>query len=231
MKALLLSVCVAVAGTLVAQSTQTRTPGTFNRISVNNNIDATIVRGSDYSVELSGRAELVEAVKTEIDGNTLKLEYDRDLYESFKGLWKDNTIKAVITLPALTGVVANGGADVTSAEAWRADEFSVIANGGADIDINVQTVNAKIIANGGADVRIGGKVKSLKVTANGGADVEARDFAAEDVDITANGGADVSVHADNTLKARANGSADITYYGNASQVDVKSNGGADIERG
>ena len=229
---LLLTAALATASLLLAaQNTETRDVKAFSRVAVNYGIDATVVRGDAPGLTLEGDADLLADLRTYVEGGTLKFEYDQSIWDRLTARLSDGAVRATITTPRLYGVVANGGAEVRSAEEWPADAFNVVANGGADVELKIRAIEAKVVANGGADVTLSGTARRADILANGGSDVRARGLTCQRVEAKANGAAEITVHADERLEASANGGSDIRYYGDATDVDVRSNGGSGVERG
>ena len=226
---LLLSVLI-LSLTAFAQS-KSFTPGDFDMVVINYGVDATIVKGNSHGVVINADQAVLDVVQVEVDGGTMKITFEQRDWNRLSKSALRKGIKATITTPALSGVLANGGSDVVSKEQWEADSFKATANGGADLTLIVNVDNLKVVSNGGADVYLSGKARKVKMTANGGADIEAENLKCEVAELSANGAADISVNVSKSLKARANGGSDIEYYGSASMIDVRANGGSDIDRG
>ncbi len=230
MKALLLSTVLATAALFVlAQSNSTRDLQAFTSVAVNSGIDLTIVRSDRYALEVTGDAEALEELKIDNDPGIFGISF-RDNARDRLTSDQRNSVKATVYTKTLERVVANGGAEVRSADTWQANEFRVIANGGAELTLAVDTDQLDLLANGGAEIECSGRTENLKVNANGGAEINAADLRATDAEVMANGGSGVRVHADERLKVTANGNADITYAGKVTDVDVRSNGGSSVKR-
>ena len=252
MKSLFLLLAVALASATSAQTSKTFDVTDFTGVSVNSGIDATIEYGATHSVVVTANADVMDDLKVEVDGRTLKLNIDggSSWWGWLSGGGAKGQVTAVITTPQLERVTSNGGADVASAHNWTAEKFTAVSNGGADLSLSVTAeeveatsnggadltlvVNAKRVeasSNGGADLIISGTADHAELSANGGADVSARKLMCRTVDASANGAGDVAVSVSESIKARANGGSDIDYYGDPAQVDAKSNGGSDVKRG
>lgn len=206
-------------------------PGAFDMVAINYGIEAVIKKGNEHAVTIEADQTVLDVVEVTVEGDQLKISFDQKDWNRLSKSSLRKGIQVMITTPALSGVLANGGSDVVSEDTWKGESFTATSNGGADLTLIVEVETIKVIANGGADIYISGSARKAKMVANGGADIEAKDFMTEVAEVTANGAGDISLNVSKSLKARANGGSDIEYYGNASKVDVRSTGGSDIDRG
>ena len=65
---------------------------------------------------------------------------------------------------------------------------------------------------------------------SGSGDLSLQKLQANHVNITINGSGDAGVWANQSIAAQVNGSGDIVYKGNPTEVDTKVNGAGDITR-
>ncbi len=226
----LLLAALFIAFSAFGQS-KTFNPGAFDMVGVNYGIDAVIQKGNTHAVTIEADQSVLDVVVVRVEGDQLKISFDQKEWNQLRKSALRKGIKATITTPALSGVLANGGSDVVSKDVWKGDSFSATCNGGADLTLIVDVESIKVVANGGADIYLSGSARKAKLVANGGADIEAEDLMTETAEATANGAGDISLNVSTTLKARANGGSDIEYYGTASKIDVRASGGSDIDRG
>ena len=227
----LFTFCLAIifSSAVVAQATKAFDLRSFDRVSANSGIDVQIVKGSTHSIKVTGPQKILDLLDIEVNGDLLEVKLVDNAWKKMRML-DMNDVKAVVTTPRLSGILANGGSDVTSNVEWKAEEFTIKANGGADIRCSVTAKKVTVDANGGADVELTGSAQNAHFRANGGSDILAKNFTAEDVVADANGAADIELVATKKLKARANGGSDIDYAGGATIVDISTNGGSDITR-
>ncbi len=213
-----------------AQNSETRSLQSFDRLIVDYGIEATILHGDNYQVVLTGDDEVLEHVQAISSGGQLKLTFEQGIGNTFSGLFRDRKVKAVVTMPKLTAVIANGGATVVSKASWQAEQIELVSNGGADITLSIAADQLDIMSNGGSEVMVSGRVDKATLRANGGSTINAKQLTATHVNANANGAADITINATESLNARANGGSDIYYSGAAKLLTVKSSGGSEITK-
>ena len=229
MKFFLTLILATAALALSAQTDLKRDLEAFTSLAVNYGLDVTIVKANRYALEVTGDAAALRELKVESKPGILGISFEDDAHQRLSGA-QMNSVRVTVYTKTLDRVVANGGAEVRSPDTWSADDFKVVTNGGAELAIAVDADAVDLLANGGSEIKIEGRADRLKVKANGGSEVNAAGLAAERVDVMANGGSGVRVTAAENLRVMANGSADVTYGGAVTEVDVRSNGGSSITR-
>ncbi len=229
MKAFLTLVLATAVLALSAQNDLNRELVAFTSVAVNYGLDVTVVKADRYALTVTGDAAALSELKIENKPGIFGITFEDNANQRLSSS-QLKSVKVTVYTKTLEHVVANGGAEVRSADTWQADKFKVVINGGAELTLVVDTDNLDLLANGGSEINCSGNAKVLKITANGGAEVNAADLRADDAQVMANGGSGVRVQADQSLKVTANGNADITYAGKATKLDVRSNGGSSITR-
>ncbi|MCX6832411.1 MAG: DUF2807 domain-containing protein [candidate division Zixibacteria bacterium] len=183
--------------------TEQRNIGSFDRIESNIGADIMVSIGATQSVSLTYDDNLIGYVTTKVRGRKLVIESSRSFSSS-----SDCQIKIVVPRLEEVSVGGSGKIEVVGLDA---DRFSV------EID-------------GSADVVASGEVGELVIEVNGSGNVDTRDLVAGEATVEINGSGDVSVMARDYLTATVNGSGDIVYTGNPSQVVKNVEGSGRIRR-
>ncbi len=79
------------------------------------------------------------------------------------------------------------------------------------------------------EVELTGKATDLEVKVTGSGDYTGKSLISKNTQVYVSGSGDASVYASKSLKARVNGSGDITYTGNPETTDKKVMGSGDID--
>jgi hypothetical protein len=208
--------------------TTTRQATGFNGVNISGGIDLYITQGTSASVKIEAREDIQSDIITEVKNGKLEIYFkSRDL---FKWSFRNNNMKAHVTLPVLTNINASGGSDVYSQNVFKINELMLTASGGSDVKFEATGGKIDSKATGGSDMTLRGKVASFSVTASGGSDINAKDLESVKVTASASGGSDVHVYVTTELKANANGGSDIYYKGNPAKISRDSSGGSDITK-
>jgi hypothetical protein len=183
--------------------TEPRDIGSFDRIESNIGADIMVSIGATQSVSLTFDDNLIGYVTTKVRGRKLVIESSRSFSSS-----RDCQIKIVVPQLEEVSVGGSGKIEVVGLDA---DRFAV------EID-------------GSADVVASGEVGELAIEVNGSGNVDTRDLVAGEAMVEINGSGDVKVMARDYLTATVNGSGDIVYTGNPSQVVKNVEGSGRIRR-
>lgn len=211
--ALSASLFVGVCNSVSAQSSKTSNAKNFSGLSVSSGIDLYIKQGSSESIVVKGNAEILKEIVIEQKGNIVSIKYKEG--SSWSRLFKDEDVKAYVTLKTLTSLAASGGSDVTTENAIKAGDVSIASSGGSDLELNLTCNNLKLSTSGGSDVELKGRCQNLSISSSGGSDVDAYSFIAENAKVVASGGSDIQINVTKALDAVASGGGDISYKGSA----------------
>jgi hypothetical protein len=212
----------------------------FSGVDVSSAIGFEITQSGSYSVKATGDQKLVERLKVEVSGKTLKVGLG---WLGFTHC-PDGEIKVLITMPELRKLTASGAA-TGSATGFKSDhDLDLELSGASHAEIDIEAGKTLIAISGAG--RIGGNLKAqdtgLKLSGAGrcllkgtGADVrvdssgasraDLSGFQARNVDAHISGAGRAMVNVDGTLSADLSGASLLEYAGNVT-VDKKSVTGA-----
>ena len=190
-----------VQGSGVMRSEKREVSG-FSKIDGSGAINVEISMQETFSVEVEADDNLLEYIKTEVDGDTLKIYSEGRLS-------RQNPVNVKIGMPSINGLEIAG-----------ASKANVANVTGAEISLS---------ANGASRINISGEVKNLQSKANGASAIEAESLKTENAEVKVNGASKTIVFATNDLIAKANGASRITYVGEPANIEKKANGASSIK--
>ncbi len=200
--------------------TRDRDVAEFNKIRMSGAFDVYVTIGTEQRVTITFDDNLIDLVKTETKGKTLRI-YSDESYSSRKGC------KVEITVPELLLVDASGSGDITI-EDLKQDMFEYEISGSGDANINGDIGEIDITVSGSGDVRLNGNAKTIDISISGSGDVDAHRMLAEDASVRVTGSGDVSVYASKSFNGRVSGSGDIDVYGDPPKIRRRVSGSGDI---
>ncbi len=224
---LLFSLCITTF--LSAQSSETRSVGSFDGIAVSASVDAELVKGSKNEVKITVENYDLHDVKTEIENGVLKVGMKSKNGWNWNKGGKKRKVKAVITFSDELDYIAVGSsADLISHDVITGDELElkVSSSGDMSVEIDVNHLDASVSSSG--DLSVEGKAHSADVDVSSSGDFYGKKFQVKEADLKASSSADISIRVSDKLKARASSSADIEYYGNPEIRDIHKSSGADV---
>lgn len=206
-------------------TTQTINTASYNEIKVIGSLDVTLVKGDEGAITVTTDENLQEYVKITSDNGilTITLSNNTGWIKTKKG------INVLVPFRDLTAISLIGSGDVISKDLIEAGELEIALNGSGalSLEIDTQRLDAKLTGSGDAVVK--GKTTHFEVKVSGSGDFNAARLKSEHTEVYVSGSGEAEVYASKSMKARVNGSGDITYSGNPEKVDSKISGSGDIE--
>jgi membrane protein implicated in regulation of membrane protease activity len=186
----------------------------FKELELSGLLDVTIVRGSTYAVEWTGRDSEKEKYKIYTNGTTLVVDYDDELRIN----WKRNPLKLEemsirITMPELERIEVSGAGKVRFSD-FTEDDMDVEASGAVEIrgDANVRDLTVNL--NGASELILRGEGNSLDARISGASQLSAFDYRVRDADVRTSGASKAKVHVTRRLEMNEGIASKITYKGN-----------------
>lgn len=175
----------------------------FTKVEGGGAITLEIVAQKDFSVEVEADDNLLQYIKTEVSGDTLKVFSEGRISPKTKLLVK-------ISMPELNSLEISGASGATVS--------------------NVKTDSLKLEAGGASKIKIDGEAKSLESDASGASKIDAEGLKVENADVEASGASSMTVSASNELKADASGASTIYYTGEPKTVLPNSSGASSVKQ-
>lgn len=208
-------------------STRSYQVADFTGVSLRGSDDVDVRVGSAFSVRAEGDPEVLEYLKIEKDGSTLKI--GRRNRSGFN--WGSRSAKIFVTMPRITegSIAGSGDMAIDRAEGARfsansagSGSFAIAALAADDVELN--------IAGSGGIRASGGTVKSVKANIAGSGDIDAAQLKASSADISIAGSGSVKIDVNGNAKVSIVGSGDVDLGANA-KCSVSKMGSGDVRCG
>jgi hypothetical protein len=181
--------------------TETRNVSGFTRVDASGAVNVEVTAQSDFNVTVEADDNLLQNIKTEVSGDTLKI-YNEE------GISTKSKINVKISMPEIQGL-----------------ELSGASNGNVT---NVKADSFDLKASGASKVKIDGVAKELNAEASGASKLDAENFRVENANIEATGASSAVVSATGDLELEASGASRISYTGEPKNVKQNSSGASSI---
>jgi hypothetical protein len=232
-----------VVGSGTPETTQYEYTG-FSGVRVDAAFDVTVTREDDFAVSVTVDDNIVEHLRVEVDGDTLRIGLD-DGYT-----YNDATLTATVTMPSLSALEVSGAAkaDVSGfasgdpldlgasgggsvvLSGTRAGQVALAVSGGADVTGQLEAQEIGGEASGAGLVTLEGMATTLRLEASGAGELELGETTVQDADLQLSGGATATVRVTGTLNVEASGGATLDYYGSPTLGTMEVSGGAEVNR-
>ncbi|CAN5470875.1 head GIN domain-containing protein [soil metagenome] len=193
---------IGVQGSGNVQSEKRNISG-FSKIDAGGAVNVEVTAQKDFDVVVEADDNLLQYIKTEVSGETLKIFSEGRISPKTK-------VNVKISMPELTDLDISGASN------------AVVAN--------IRTDSLQLEASGASKIKIDGVVKSVQADASGASKIDAESLQAENADVDSSGASSVTVSPSNDLNADATGASSVYYTGEPKNVKQNSSGASSVKK-
>lgn len=208
-----------------AQQTETRKPGHFTKVHSGGSWEVILEEGNTEEVRIEVKGVDLDKVKTEVDGDVLKLGL-------VNGNYRNVSVKFYVTYKDLEGLKCSGSGEMIVESDIVAEDFYLGLSGSGDIllkSLRADDLDASI--SGSAKIKIqSGAIGNAEISQSGSGDFVAEDLAIEDLEVSKSGSGDTYVGDLGMISVRSSGSGDVVYSGSPRMGDIKVSGSSSIRK-
>ncbi|RLD24589.1 MAG: hypothetical protein DRI71_02140 [Bacteroidetes bacterium] len=215
---ILFLIAIVSFSTALAQSVETRSLGSFSKISVGEAITLILVPGSKNEAKIKAENIDLEDVETDVNGSRLKIGLSGSRHRNI-----DVTI--TLTYKSIEAINVSSAADVVTKGTIKAEflDISVSSAGDADLDINAKEIDVNVSSAG--TLSLSGKCLSQRVEVSSAGEYHGYDLVSEEVYAKASSAGSVRVNATKKVDAKASSAGSVKYKGDPAKVYINSNSG------
>lgn len=204
-------------------TTETRSTGSYDGVSVGGFFDVILVKGKEGKVVIEGEENLMEYIVTEVSRGVLKVKVER-------GINMRTTRKLTVTVPveSIESVSLGGSGNVKGETTLKSDSFDVNLGGSGNITLDIDANSVKSSIGGSGNIKLSGDANHMKSSIAGSGTIKAYDLNVDSIKASIAGSGDIRVSVKNEIKATVAGSGSIYYKGNPSKIDTKSVGSGSV---
>jgi hypothetical protein len=175
----------------------------FKKIDVSGIINVEVVAQKDFSVEVEADDNLLEHIRTEVQGDTLKL-YTKDRVSP------KTKIRVIIAMPDLTGADLSGVSKLNAS--------------------NIKTESFKLDVSGASKIEISGEAQDLNIDVSGASKINAEELKVAKANVDVSGASHITVNATEEVKVEASGASKVNYVGEPKNVIKHTSGVCKVSR-
>lgn len=210
---------------LFAQTNEeTRTVSIFNGVEISNSIEADLVKGDRYEVQIMASGTDASNVVTEVKDRQLKVKMG-------KGSFGTNTVKVVITYAGeLDKISSNSSAKVFVKDLVKSKSLTLVAENSSYIEGEVNVNSLKLVGMTNGKIFVEGTANELDLEAFTKATISGDSLVVKNAEVRTNTAAVSTIAVESSIKGTAGTAGKVWYTGDPGMVDVKTNTGGDIAR-
>lgn len=175
----------------------------FERLRVDGPVEVEVAAGPS-SAKAIGERRAIEALSVRVDAGTMTVRPASDTPE---------VVRLRVTVPALRGVIVNGGARVRVART-QAARVDLSVNGAGSIDVaDVAASDVIVTLSGAGSLTLAGKADRARVRSYGTGSIDAARLTAGEATLVSESGGDIAITARYSARATALGTGSIRVLG------------------
>lgn len=205
--------------------TESREVSDFSRVRLDGAGTLTITQGETESLEIEADDNILPALSSNVDENTLILSIEDKWWQ--QSVIPTEKINYTLTVIDLSDITINGAADL-DIEDFETSSLTIKINGAGNIEIIDLTANEfNFEINGTANGKLSGEVDEISIMVNGMGNVNADDLLTSTADVEINGLGNATVWAEDLLSVSISGGGSLSYYGSPT-ISQNISGSGDI---
>ena len=187
-------------------------------------MDVELVQGNEGSIQVTTDENLHEYLVIETENGKLNIKTKKNV-----SLRPKKGIHISVPVSDIDGLILTGSGDITSNSTLNTSglDVNLIGSGDISLDVKANKVDAKVTGSG--DLKLSGSVTDFEIKVTGSGDFKGSELTAKNTQVYVSGSGSAKVNATNSIKARVNGSGDVSYSGNPEFSDTKVMGSGTIK--
>jgi len=206
------------------QNKDERTVGKFTGIDLGVSANLYIKQESPQKVVLVGDEDILEMIKTEVEGSNLRIRRKDWIFGHNK------KIDIYISVPQINELNVSGSGNIEAETPIKSNNLEMKISGSGDIiinDLKVSNVKAKI--SGSGNLSLDGKeiIQNFELYISGSGELKAETLTVNSYKVNVSGSGSARIKAKNEIEARISGSGKVLYYGQP-KIDAEISGSGKV---
>ena len=200
--------------------TEQRSVKVFTAIAVSQEINLYLTPGEDHSISVKTNDNILPYLKTEVQGNTLKIYFSEDIQ-----IKSPRSSEVYVTLPQLEKLTVSTGAMIKSTQLIQAKSIDLKASTSGIMTLDLEAVVVKVSATTSGNIYLKGKADKLDAKLSTSGDLNAADFPVKFANIKGTTSSKATIEVSEQLEFYMSTGADLIYKGNPKIINHKLSSG------
>lgn len=198
----------------------------FDAVQLTGSDDVEVRTGDGFAIQASGPKDVIEHLKVELDGTTLKIGRDGNMSWNWGGT---SGAKIVVTMPAIKAAKLTGSGDFKVDRA--AGDFDGVVSGSGDMAIGALAGGkAALSVTGSGTLAAAGSASTLNAVVAGSGDIDAGQLKVSQADVSITGSGSINADVAGPANVSITGSGDATL-GKGAQCTIHKTGSGEANCG
>ena len=184
----------------------------------------TIRHAPDYQVSVTANDSVLDYVRVENNGGTLRLSLESGYS------YTNVQLTADIAMPAIERLALSGSAKATLEGQWESALFRAKLSGASAFSGSVHSEEMDLEVSGSSIVDLSGSARDLQIKASGASQLDMNDLEAVNANIALSGSSRCNVEVNGSLDANLTGASKLHYAGSPRLGSINASGGSEIRQ-
>lgn len=198
---------------------ETREIEAFSKLKISGIFDVYLLQGDKEGVRVEADDNLLEFIKTEMNGDELSLFSDCSV-----SIKKSTKMAVYVTVKELKYINSHGIGDVQSENALKGGKLSIENSAVGDLNLQLEYESLEMNYNGVGDILLKGKANNVEIDCSGVGDISAFELITRTMDLDHSGVGDTKVYANESISVDFTGVGNVTYKGDPKTKNIEKNG-------
>lgn len=226
----LLSALLLITTASFAQKRETRDVPTFTKISFRTAGKVYVKQGSPQKVEIEGSSEMLEKIKTKVEGGKLSIGPE-DSWRNWN--WgNSDKVTVYITVTTVEGLAVSGSGELIGQTKITGSEINLDVSGSGSLTAEIEATDVDSDVSGSGQIDIKGKFKSVSADVSGSGQVSVNGSITGKADFEISGSGKVLASGSaESMKADISGSGKVlaaNLVTNTAKIDITGSGDVEI---
>lgn len=225
----LITAIILITSVSFAQKRETRNVPTFTKISFRTSGKVYVKQGSPQKVEIEGSADVLEKIKTTVEGDKLSIGPEGKWFDWSWG--NDDKVIVYITVANIETLSVSGSGDMIVQTKITGNDLNLNVSGSGSLQAEIDAGDVDADVSGSGDMELKGKCKSFKsdISGSGGVTLNLSIAGSAGFDISGSGEVEATGTAQ-AVKAEITGSGKVLAANLVTEkCDVRISGSGDVE--
>jgi hypothetical protein len=201
---------------------QDRTVSGFDAVDIGGAFEVIIKQGSQESLTVEAELGIIDKIKTEVSGHTLKIYTEKDC------CWDAGKMAIYLTVKDIKYLEISGACELKSEGDIRLENLEMEVSGASEITLNFTLAKLDLNLSGASELTLSGSCDQVYMETSGASEIDALNFKVSSMTINASGASECKVNVTDDLQVDASGATSVRYTGNAT-VNSSSSGASSVK--
>ncbi|MES2809222.1 MAG: head GIN domain-containing protein [Bacteroidota bacterium] len=205
-------------------ATDNRTVTDFKKLEISGAYKIVLKQDSSLSVAVTADDNLLKFIKTEVNGDRLRVSTDK------KNICSSGVMTVTIGVRHLEALKASGAVNVATSGKLVAKNFDFDLSGASNINMDLDAADVHTDGSGVTEMTLRGQASNHFINLSGGGKIHAFDFITGNYDISISGAGQCDINVLRELTVNSSGASSINYKGNPTTINNQKSGVSSIKK-